>query len=940
MKKSLNTSIIIALTILFSAQFLCANNSNNTTEIPQNGIKSLVIELNSIKTKQSATRLRRAYKSIVRKAEALIISQPTAVNRFDVFAIKMNAQKRLLITDKSEQTRAKLIKTCHQILKAPIQYANIKVDADFFIMNVNMSQKDAHVKERIVVLKKLVSRYLDTSAELKCLAIAMQVSEKLHDFENRSAYFKLVQQRHADVLKGIQFIRKNNGQQKMDIIFSGTFERNDGVNISFPYDRFGHAIISIFWSKEDQDYKNFLSRLKEQQDSQPNSFEIFSFNLDELDDAGASIINKVGLKCSVMKVPGGKNNATYRTCVLNSPKAFFINEYGWTIIAPNSILGASHGHSQKSKAAPPLTYPKQIPHNIRFQMQLQSLFNGDFFVQEDKLVMTENTHLLATVLSKLQSCIPEAPFRYRLTPEMAFNNYSKIDKLCTTATKKHSKHAELWRVKNYQIIALMGLWNCTGEPIHLVNAVAVARTILSKKLPHVANMIAKYCLAKHALRDNTFTKKSVITKYVKELGGDNASDMVIAAASVLALNANHVHLHEYYRNLLLNSKSEKPYSVLSFLRNRHHRYNLFQGSYIKLDRMVKNRVRRWVVNNDITVPTKPFPTIKFKKIGGGVLNFPNRKNENLSVVLFIEPPSSGNLYLPPLICKLGQTVNIEKKERWRPTKRSGIIYSVAELANSHINRGVDVILAFLSDDAKYIQALHKKYNFPGEIVLIPTGLKHSIVKSLDIVLADKCPNAFLVKRDGSIIWHSDGFPYRYGLYTWERVYQYCMALSNFIYRCDLDEGYRALKNKNYEKAKKIFSGPYLSKVNLANLDRPGQSNGRTEKHKWTCTKYYGKALAYIGLEKWEDALIYIDKAKLHHMVYFRHDENKPCSTEIGLHKAHAFVFEQFGRSSEATKMRNKAALKPTVYSSNYYEYSGYNLTYQIFTEKFSKLEIE
>ena len=72
MKKSLNTSIIIALTILFSAQFLCANNSNNTTEIPQSGIKRLVIEFNSIKIRQSATRLRRAYKSVVRKAETLI----------------------------------------------------------------------------------------------------------------------------------------------------------------------------------------------------------------------------------------------------------------------------------------------------------------------------------------------------------------------------------------------------------------------------------------------------------------------------------------------------------------------------------------------------------------------------------------------------------------------------------------------------------------------------------------------------------------------------------------------------------------------------------------------------------------------------------------------------------------------------------------------------
>ena len=97
------------------------------------------------------------------------------------------------------------------------------------------------------------------------------------------------------------------------------------------------------------------------------------------------------------------------------------------------------------------------------------------------------------------------------------------------------------------------------------------------------------------------------------------------------------------------------------------------------------------------------------------------------------------------------------------------------------------------------------------------------------------------------------FPYRYGLYQ-TKGYEFSLALRNYIYRCDIEAGYRALKNNDYEIAKKIFSGPYLSETNIKLIDNWRQSNGKTESHKWTSTQYYGKTLAHIGLKQWDEAL--------------------------------------------------------------------------------------
>jgi hypothetical protein len=304
--------------------------------------------------------------------------------------------------------------------------------------------------------------------------------------------------------------------------------------------------------------------------------------------------------------------------------------------------------------------------------------------------------------------------------------------------------------------------------------------------------------------------------------------------------------------------------------------------------------------------------------------------------MFLEPPADGSLTLGAGIYQLPEAIDPEKKRGLPPTA-SGIIHTVTQLAGKHVNGGVDVVLAFLGDDLAQIEALHDKYQFPCEVVRVPAGLKNPIVRTLDLFAADRTPNVFLVRRDGTIPWYTTGFPYRVRPDQEER--QASLALRTHIYRSDVETGYDALKAGDYKAAKQLFAGPYISKINLRLLDNWRQSGGRTEYHKWTSSQYHGRSLAHIGLGEWDDALKYIEKAEIDHMVYFRHDEERPCNAEIGLHKTHALILDNLGRKSEARQMRSKTLIDPVYYPTSFFDFSGYDKPYEQFNEKLNQLQL-
>jgi hypothetical protein len=686
----------------------------------------------------------------------------------------------------------------------------------------------------------------------------------------------------------------------------------------------------------------------------PDRFEIYSFNLDDLDDSGASLLGEVGLECNIMKLPGGKQNKTFLTYVSKSPQTLFINEYSRTILEPKSLKPELNKDTDKKNKTNSFTFPEKVPSNIRYQMQLQSLFNGDFLLQSDKGWSLEIQSPHFKVMSEVKSYLPSAPFRYRLSPTTAFKNYSKIESLCSDFIKRNKESNDLSWVRSFKVISLMGIWNHTNNPEYLIKAISESRTLLKNDYSAQAGLVARYCLARYALRERRLSKKSIIDNFVAKNGGNQPNDMAIAAASILSLIANAVDLHEHHRDLFLKTESEEPYSVLSFLRNPHHRHYLFKGdsSFHWWNREFRRSERRFVINNDVSIPRQPFPISEFIKLNGDKVSFPDKYNESVTIMMLLEPPSNGNLILNPSIYKIPEKTIVEvvnenkkqnkkkknKKSRPRPTPEpSGTIHRFSQLAEDHVNKGVQLVLAFLGDDLEQIKGLQKKYSFPCEVVMAPSGLHNPIVRSLDLFSADRFPNTFLIRRDGTIAWHATGFPYRMEPTLLE--YQSYLALRNHIYRCDLEDGLSALKLKDFKKAKQRFSGPYLSEINLKHLNSWRQNNGRTEYHKWTSSQYYGKALALIGLGEWEEALKYIEKSGFEHTVYFRHDEKRPCLAEIEMNRVHSLILEKLGRMNESKIFRSKTTITPTYYPTKFSDFNGYDKPYEIFNKKLSQLKL-
>jgi len=926
--------------------------------IPSSDIDKLSKEIESVDPKQSSTRLRREYKNLIRDAEKLVDRYPDAENRFGVLHIMLKSQVKLLALDKSDRTRKELFETCEKLKHAPDEYAEFRLDADMFLSDRFLTEKQATIDDRINELKRITDQYKGTSAELKSLMSAVKMSDQLQDFNAKSNFTNRIKVRFADDPTAIAFVRKGIGFTRMDAIFSGQFEKLNGEKLQFPIDRMGHAGVAIFWSKEHEEHREFLDLVNVEQNQAPDRYEIYSFNLDELEDGGASILDDVGLKCAVLKLPEGIEHPAFLVYASAHPHGFVINEYGRVIFESKKLRDQTQAHAGKKKEKVLFRYPEKVPSDDRVGMQLQSLLNGDFLLHHEFKVPSMGTTSVGKMMGELFENFSEGPLRLRLSPSESFDMYSSILSKTTAFIEKHPGDAELWKIKSFRVVAELGLWNSTGDASYLEKAKADSEAILKNSGSSSEGIVARYCLARSSLRSGELDVEDVILQFVESSGEKSSSPLVLATATVLALGVNNSDLYESFRDQFLATSSESPYSVLAFLRSHYHRRYVFKGDIRVMSpgRPERNAERYYVVNNGVEPIKENFPKTLYKNIDGSDRSFPGEPDGNMDLVFFMEPPSNGNILLRPGVYRAPSKEDLaeiqrqikeieeankgksgrKKKRLPKVPQRSGALHTFFELAEKHISQGVDVTIVFLGGEEKQLQLIQERYEFPCEVLHLPAGLEHPIVRQLDLFSADRFPNMFLLRRDGTIAWSARAYSFRVEPNHYVRHRQ--LGLRNHLFRCEAEAGYQALKAKNFEQAEKFFSGPYEVKINLGLLDNWRQSGGRTEWHKWTATQHCGRALALVGQGEWEEALTAIEEAQLHHMVYFRHDQQKPCLAETGMHKIHGRILEELGRTTEAKAARSKASLPPTAYPTEVEDFRGWNRPYEVFDEKLMKLE--
>jgi hypothetical protein len=850
--------------------------------------------------KPGSAEQRRACKRVVRSGKSLGAAHPDAPDRFELLGVMLRNQKIVLKLETNDRNRDVLYGICSQLAGAPDEWAEARLEADLLLSERDLSARDASLEERADALVAVIERYRGTEAEAKSLMIGAVIAKNLESGDLLRFIEQTMDERCAGNPEVIVFRRNVLDLKSLAVKCQGSYTRSDGTTLYIPGDRMGHQCLLVYWAQESPGSERFMKQVKEQQELFPGAFEVYSFNLDELPDAGEKALREMGLDWHAMHLPNGKRNVAYQAYGAANPTALFINGYGYTVLNPFGanpdahvgVMGIDGGIFKISES--------RLSHE-RYLAQLQSLIIGDFLMWERDENRASKSGVPTEVLNAIQSCFVAPPLRYRLTREEALENYEKAEKLCGDAIGKYPNASALWMVRNRRIIALLGMWNLVCEPRYLEQAVAEAKAALATELPPGAGVVPQFCLAKQALRTDEPDVTQVLADLIETTGGSNAPLSAVAAASILALDANSRDLHEAFRAKLLDRSADGNsalWPVTALLRNRYHRFFLLKPNSTRGDRL--RSTRGYIVNHGDEPSTERLPEITLKGLDGKDVRLPLKNNDKLTLLLFVEPPADPEADFPVVLDRSG-----------KPTENDHIrkvVNDASMLAATHVNEAVDVILAFLCDDAARVSALMEKNGWTGQPALVPGGLGDPLVHRLGIFSADRVPNVFLLRRNGSIAWHASGLRYKseYGY-----PFAFLLGMKVHIEACEVEHGYKALARGDYGAAARIFAGPFLP----ANPDRYG----------WQSPRYHGKAVALMGSKDLEAALESIDGAidahKLQHFREYGRRRSKspldwrkdaalvtikaPCDIYPHLWDTKAAILDELGRKDEAAELRKR-----------------------------------
>jgi tetratricopeptide (TPR) repeat protein len=838
--------LLACLLLLLAPLCATAQDPASASLIPASELTALEQELAQGMTGASAVDIRRACKSVARKAAALLEASPEAPNRYAALAILFNGQKRLLGLENTEENCAAILETSRRLMDAPDEYAEARFEAEMLLSERDLAAENATVAERIQVLEKRLARYRGTRAEPRSLMIAWFVANKLQAFDLVEKVRDRMAERCAGDREVIAFLRRQARSERVNAVFSGTYKMAGGGELKFPHDRLGHHCLTVFWSTTTAGYEDFLGNIKAQQQQFPGRFEVYSFNLDELPDAGQSILRKIGLDATAMHLPGGRSSSAYGAYAATDPVSRLANGQGRVYL-----------HGQETQDDIGMWLDEE-----RYLALFRYLYTGDFLVADTGNVDRVSKETLSTV----QACFTPAPLYYRLTCQQALANYRKAEKLCAAAIKQHSAAPDLWRVRNRRMIALMGMWNLAREPKYLEAALKEAEAVLATELPPGGDVVARFCLAKDTLRRGDADPETLLTEFVEANGGDKAPPSALAAAAILALESNATTPFGRYREALLDlPEDDHPglWPVLSFLRDRLHQHRLFWGNPGRwgYNRHHQRYKTRWL----ITAVAEPADTsqlfrAEFKTLGGAPYNFPRDSAGAFTVIVFAEPPAD-------------------------PAERSHFVKSVSAHTGRTNDKDVTLIVVFLTEDTNTVSALMKENKWTFQAAMMPDGLRNPLVLRLGILSADRVPNVVLLRPDGTIAWTMSGltFPvHGSSVSSWIHP-----AIKTNIEKRGMDAAFAAIEKGEFKKA-------------LALFDRAESPVGVPDP--WMADRLHGRALAAMGLQDWTAALDGIDAAIAQRLRDFEGNTCK-CHGVAEMRLTKATILDKLGRANEAKAER-------------------------------------
>ena len=726
---------------------------NSVEGIPGGEIKELDAKRIEAGKAASAARKKLAIRRVIREAEALIKKHSSSPNRYEVLSILFRSQQMLVGLDKSSTNRKAFLATCEKLASAPNEYASLRLDADLLLTQAESARKGGDSHARSNALRPLVDRYRDTEVEAKVIRIAMIMALEFGNNTLVNDLRKVIAERMPGNLDLINFQRDKLAGQVFGAPFIGSFEWGDGKAARFPMDFLGTTTAVYFWSKEEgglEDLKELAEAWKtnvsDSEVAAAGRFRFVSVNLDDLPDAGESILSSHGLDWPALRMEGGKENPIYKAYCRFHPRVLRISPTGYAaMFLTSSRAGRGYERNLQSWLARQWT-------RADYNSHLQSIFAGEFLIiptedsfdpaapPEWKAATTKESAASKKLkrtdssvpdehLKEIQACFIAPPVRYVTPYDQVLENYKKADSLCRKAISSYPAAPDLWIVRNRRIVALLGLWKLKGEYRYFSDAVEEAKATIEAEPPKGADVIARFCLARESLRKADIDPEVLIRGFA-EADGKQASAPKLAVAALLALDVGERKLHEEYRRAFLDAYAEHPamWTITAFFLERYHRYWMYHPPFVA--GWTYGRRQGHFLGIGESEDANRSLSLELKTLDGDTVRFPKEDEEKWTIVSFVSNAEQSNY-----VARYGKFISE------RPVDNANLITVV------------------LDDDANATrQALEAKKSpdsFPT--MLLPGGIRNPVVQKLGITVDGedvepnrRVPNLLLLRPDGGI----------------------------------------------------------------------------------------------------------------------------------------------------------------------------------------------
>jgi hypothetical protein len=734
--------------------FFLALSSNAAPPIPETEVSRLQEAFDNHQKATSDARKRLALKRVTRDAKALLKAHPDAPNRFEILALVFQAQKILLGLDQSPRTRTALLETARDLARAPDAQAVLRLDAELLLTQSELARKGEGAKARMRALRPMLERYQGTPAESKMLRIALVMTLEVGDQKLLTELRETISRRFPGDLEMITFLREKLGGQIFGAPFCGNFQRSDRAIASFPADAQGQSTGLYFWSQDDslEDLQNLAKVWKEKRDEVRGRLKIVGLNVDELPDAGEKTLRHLGLKWPALHLPGGRKNPHFVAFARRTPAIVTLSPTGY---AAFYMAGASRKSSGTTSAT--RDYHRWVQSSLarswtqpRYVTQTASILTGDFLIvdpsapfdpalppelkaQLPKTVDSSfrlnrsNLSVPEASLQAIQKCFVPPPFRYRLTIDEIEMNYLEAEKRCAAAMKAHPAAPDLWIVHNRRIIANLGLWKLTNSLVHFQQAVDSAQQTLTLNPPPGAEVIARFCLARQALREPNAEKRKVIEDFVAPSQESRQHGPILAAAAILALDAGQRELHESLRAQIIEEHLDHPmmWTFGNFLLNRYQRYQLFRAPF------VSGRSFGWRQDYALS-----FGAPEEAQRNPEII-LPNLKDKLTPVV----PPSSSKW---TILLINGQPVADQRAPLFRD------LAGLLRYAEQRLLKDLRVVVALTTGEDEATRSYLAENPLDCPTVIFPGGSNHPLINQLGVLSEDETTNLVILRPDGSI----------------------------------------------------------------------------------------------------------------------------------------------------------------------------------------------